>query len=438
MKKILLASLITLLLIPTLANASFFGISWYKDYKVEKNISESIVAGETDTIIVSFKNPTPSMGTLIAGLEVKEETEEHPIWLGDFRVKARLNSTSLYPPNISSSYEMNCIERTNGSFYCFNLTEIKDLSCFTFRKFNFTICFDFNDDKWKLFKPEGSFIVLPGSKNKLTFFVTFNPALIPSNYTFNVSLYNDIFIPLIDDPVSNSTKAGKPTLFDSSEADTLLWITTSEDKNLSVDVTLYQYFLEESFIPSGLFPIKFIGIEANDTNNITSTEIWVYYKDDEIPSWIDENSLRLYYYDTSRDNPDEWEWKLLDSGVNTRENYVWAKTNHLSLFGIFGSPSIKKEVVYVRKEGGGGGVSVRETTTTLSTTTTVPLTTTTVQPMSIKTTTIPEEVSPSVTGPITGFFALARGTIIKYWYLPVLVMILSSIFLLKKYVKSVK
>ena len=207
---------------------------------------------------------------------------------------------------------------------------------------------------------------------------------------------------------------------------------------MSVDVTLYQYFLEESFIPSGLFPIKFVGIEANDTDNITSTEIWIYYKDDEIPSWVDENSLRLYYYDTSSNNPDEWEWKLLDSGVNTRENYVWAKTNHLSLFGIFGSPSIKKEVVYVRKEGGGGGVLVRETTTTLSTTTTIPTTTTTVQPTSIKTTTIPEEVSPSVTSPITGFFALARGTIIKYWYLPVLVVILLLIFLLKKYVKPVK
>jgi len=336
MKKILLMLLITLLLVPTLANASFFGISWYKDYKVEKNISESIVAGSTDTIIVSFKNPTPFIGTLIAVLNVEENSGNNPVWLGDFKVRAELNSTSLYEPNISNSYSTDCTELENGIFYCFNLSE---MNCTPIGK-KFMICLP-------ILKPEGSFIVLPGSKNNLTLYVTFNPALIPSNYSFNITLYNDILIPLIEDPISNSTKANSSTLFNASLSDTLLWITTSEDKNLSVDVTLFQYFLEKTFIPEGLTPIKFVGIEANDTEDITLIEIWVYYKDDEIPSWVDENSLRLYYYDTSSNNPDEWKWKLLDSGVNTRENYVWAKTNHLSLFGIFGSPSIKKEVVYV-------------------------------------------------------------------------------------------
>jgi len=335
MKKLLVALLIAFLLIPSSANA-LFGISRYKDYKVEKNISESIVAGETDTIVVSFKNPTPSIGTLIAVLNVEEGSGNHPVWLGDFKVRAELSSTSLYEPNLSNSYSTECMELENGTFYCFNLSE---MNCKPVGK-RFMVCFP-------ILKPEGSFIVLPGSKNTLTFYVTFNPALIPSNYSFKVTLYNDILIPLIEDPVSNSTIANRKTFFNASLSDTLLWITTSEDKNLSVDVTLFQYFVEKTFVPKGLTPIKFVGIEANNTKSITSTEIWVYYNESEIPSWVDENSLRLYHYDTSSNNPDEWKWKLLESGVNTRENYVWGKTNHLSLFGIFGSPSMKKEVVYV-------------------------------------------------------------------------------------------
>jgi len=336
MKKLLLILLVGLFLVPSLANAKSWGVSWYKDYTVEKNITPSVTAGSTDTIIVSFKNPTPSIGTLIAVLNVKEDTGNHPVWLGDFKVEATLNSTSLYEPNISYSYPTDCIEAGNGTFYCFNLT---GMNCKPAGK-KFMICFPIP-------KPEGSFIVLPGSKNKLTFYVTFNPALIPSSYTFNVTIYNDILIPLIEDPVPNSTIAGEPTLFNASLSDTLLWINTSEDKNLSVDVTLFQYFLEETFIPQGLTPIKLVGIEVNDTSNITSVDLIVYYKSEEIPTWVDENSLKLYYYDTSSTNPDDWEWKLLDSGVKIDENYVWAKTDHLSLFGIFGSSSIKEEVVYV-------------------------------------------------------------------------------------------
>ena len=336
MKKLIIFALIGLLMIPTLANAEFWGISWYKNYKVEKNITPSIVAGSTDTIEVSFKNPTPSIGNLVAVLNVNEDSGNYPVWLGDFKVRAELNSTSLYEPNISSSYSTDCVEGENGTFYCFNLTE---MNCIPIGK-KFMICFPFPN-------PQGSFIVLPGSENELTFYVTFNPALIPSNYSFNVTLYNDILIKLIEDPASNSTKAGEPTLFDASLSDTLLWITTNKDRNLSVDVTLYQYFLEKAFIPENLTPVKFVGIEANDTTNITSVNLSVYYKDEDIPSWVDENSLRLYYYDTSSANLDDWDWRLLDSGVNTAENYVWARTNHLSLFGIFGSPSIKKEAVYI-------------------------------------------------------------------------------------------
>lgn len=344
MKKTILFALIGLVLIPSLASAQFGYGSWYKDVKVEKSIPE-ITAGNTDTIIVSFKNPTSSIGTLIARLQVDENTGEHPVSLGDFKVRAILNSTSLYPGNLSSIFETDCLEKTNGTFYCFNLTDIETVRCFEFH--GRWMCLTGGD--W--IGPEGSFMVLPGSKNNLTLHVTFHPALIPADYTFNVSLFNDLLIPSIIDPLEHSLQAGEPMLFNASYADTLLWLTTSENKSLLVDVILYEHIVGEPFSPPGLIPIRFVGIEANDTKNITSTEIWIYYNDEEIPTWADESSLRMYYYDDTSMNPDDWGWSAIEeSGLNAKENYVWAKTDHLSLFGIFGSP---EERILTFYRGGG-------------------------------------------------------------------------------------
>jgi len=201
--------------------------------------------------------------------------------------------------------------------------------------------------------PEGSFMVLPGSKNNLTLHVTFHPALIPDDYTFSVSLFNDLLIPSIIDPsLEHSLQADEePMLFNASYADTLLWVTTGENKSLLVDVILYEHIVGEPFSPPGLIPIRFVGIEANDTENITSTEIWIYYNDEEIPTWADESSLRMYYYDDTSMNPDDWGWLAIEeSGLNAKENYFWARTDHLSLFGIFGYP--KEKIVTVYRGGG--------------------------------------------------------------------------------------
>jgi hypothetical protein len=320
-----------LLLLPALAIADD-GYIWYKDIKVEKNISESLVAGSTDTIIVTFKNSMPFMGSLLVRLNITEDTSKYPVEIGDFIARATLNSTSLYEGYASSISEMICKEKTDGIFYCFNLTDIKIKKCFIFDEKG--IC-------W--FKGKTSYIVLPKSTNNLTLYVTSNPALIPSNYSFKVDLFKELRIPHVKDPIVNTTTAGTPTLFDASEVNTLLWITTGESKGLEADIIFYEFAIEEQSPPAGSIPIKTFSIELNDTEGLKEASFRVYYNKSEIPSYIDENSLRLYYYNDTDENPDNWDWQLVDSGVNTAESYVWAKTNHLSLFGIFGSPT--KEIV---------------------------------------------------------------------------------------------
>ncbi|MDI6826680.1 MAG: hypothetical protein QMD36_05895 [Candidatus Aenigmarchaeota archaeon] len=169
------------------------------------------------------------------------------------------------------------------------------------------------------------------------------------------------------------TEANNPTLFNASEVNTLLWITTNEDKDLEVDIIFYEFVIEEEFSPPGLIPIKTFSIELNDTEGLKEINFRVYYNESELPSYVNEDSLRIYYYNDTDEDPSKWEWQLVDSGVDVKENYVWAKTNHLSLFGIFGSPKKEKEIVYVREEGGGstgGGIVTKTTTTTILETTT--------------------------------------------------------------------
>jgi len=330
MKRLIIFALIGLLLIPNLASATL----WYENIKVEKSISKSLVAGSTDTIIVSFKNPMEFMGSLLVRLNITEDAGNNPVGTGDFNARAALNSTSLYQGYASSISQMICKEKTNGIFYCFNLTDIKIKKC---------IIFDEKGLCW--IEGKTSYIVLPKSINNLTLFVTSHPALIPSSYNFKVDLFKELRIPKVEDPIVNMTTAGIPTLFDASEVNTLIWITTNESKDLEVDVIFYEFAIEEESPPPGLLPIKTFSVELNDTEGLKEANFSVYYDENEIPSYIDENSLRIYYYNDTDENYTEWGWQLTDSGVNTQENYVWAKTNHLSLFGIFGSPS--KEIIEV-------------------------------------------------------------------------------------------
>jgi hypothetical protein len=106
------------------------------------------------------------------------------------------------------------------------------------------------------------------------------------------------------------------------------------------------YFTEYGSMPYGsVFSVpgldKFIEIDADTIieDDLDSALIKVYYTDSELASsGVEESELRLYYYN---DDADTWEvydgntGGVGDGGVNVDENYVWAITNHFSIWGLF-------------------------------------------------------------------------------------------------------
>ena len=78
---------------------------------------------------------------------------------------------------------------------------------------------------------------------------------------------------------------------------------------------------------------KYYQIETN-VSDIGETLIRIYYTDAEVSSaGLTESNLRIYFYNSTSEN---WE-NPLDSGVNTIDNYVWALTDHFSVWGVFGT-----------------------------------------------------------------------------------------------------
>lgn len=78
---------------------------------------------------------------------------------------------------------------------------------------------------------------------------------------------------------------------------------------------------------------KFFEIESSDSiiDGMNETIIKVYYADYLLGS-IDESTLRLYFFNETSNI-----WQEKEGGVNTINNYVWARTTHFSLWGIFGN-----------------------------------------------------------------------------------------------------
>ena len=67
-------------------------------------------------------------------------------------------------------------------------------------------------------------------------------------------------------------------------------------------------------------------------SDVTGTEIRVYYTPSELSAaGLDKSNLKLYFYNGTN-------WILpLETGVNAAENYVYAITDHFSIWGVFGS-----------------------------------------------------------------------------------------------------
>jgi alpha-tubulin suppressor-like RCC1 family protein len=73
------------------------------------------------------------------------------------------------------------------------------------------------------------------------------------------------------------------------------------------------------YSPTGFNSLdKYIDVYIPYTGDVTETEIRLYYTDDEVPAGVDEEDLKLFWWDG-----DEWV-QCSNSGVNTASNYIWA------------------------------------------------------------------------------------------------------------------
>ncbi len=344
--KFFLIGLITILLVSNINFASEIYPSIYDNIKVEKSISESLVAGSTDQIKISFESLVPVNNTLVVMVNISSEI---PIESNDFQIKGKLNST-IINTDYSEIKNFSCSQLSTkpGIFYCLNLTDIEVKNCY--EQGNITIC-NVTGNKTNP--------VLPLSENKLILNVTPNIALKPVDYSFKVGLFSGIRIENIlkenqtitlRKNISNSTKFLNELLE--------LNLTSEENKTISLNLTFYNLSLKNLNLPGISIPILF-DLSANDTENLSNIEININYSKIGLPSNFNESSMELYYY-----NKTTYTWeKIEDYSVNKTGKYIWAKLPHLSLYGAFGEKIIIPDIYTA---GGGHPVELRKSYLTIT------------------------------------------------------------------------
>jgi len=100
----------------------------------------------------------------------------------------------------------------------------------------------------------------------------------------------------------------------------------------------------------------FLNIKSDNVQNFTI--IKVSYADKDVNDLgIEESTLRLHYFN---ETSQVWEkYDGLKGGVDTANNYIWAKTNHFSLWGVFGNT-----IVISNSVSSGGGTRYIDRTVT--------------------------------------------------------------------------
>ncbi len=135
---------------------------------------------------------------------------------------------------------------------------------------------------------------------------------------------------------------------------------TASDSGAMADLEIIQHDTNPGGSYFGVAGMNtFIQIETDDLmdEEFEYMILKVYYDPKDIPAGVAESELRIYYY-----NEDTGVWKPepleggkfgVDYGVNTAENYIWAKITHLSIFGVFGVPTTTTTPTVGRSSAGG-------------------------------------------------------------------------------------
>lgn len=108
--------------------------------------------------------------------------------------------------------------------------------------------------------------------------------------------------------------------------------TNEEVSDEGISVTLYEDGALAGFsLGDGKAHIKSLTVDI-DSSIVDYAIIKIYYTAGEINNF-NVNLLRIYFYNESIG---EWE-EVPEQGINTQENYVWAKVTHFSSYGLFGN-----------------------------------------------------------------------------------------------------
>jgi hypothetical protein len=191
-----------------------------------------------------------------------------------------------------------------------------------------------------------------------------------TQFSFNITLDTAKFL-IGEHQISLSIDTGKKTYSTDNQKITIkaLGATTTETKTLTAgtntsflggdlfinlngttgSVTVAEFTSQPTGTSS--FSLQALGkwfqIET-DVTGFGGTMIKVPYTDAQVAAaGIDENSLRLYYY-----NGSTWV-EQTPGGVDTTNNYVWAITDHFSTWGVFGSVAAITSSTSAGSSGGG-------------------------------------------------------------------------------------
>ena len=166
----------------------------------------------------------------------------------------------------------------------------------------------------------------------------------------------DVLIPIIEEIVETLAQA-EQTLSkietNKEETGLELSLSTNEQQAGSITVKVYDEMpTEQSFTIPGLTKQKFIVIEPEIQieNDIKQALLKLNYDESDLGD-TPESELRMYYYNEKLKN---WVQEP-NSGVNTEENYVWAITDHLSLFTLGESTQAELTKYYYDKDRDGYG-----------------------------------------------------------------------------------
>src|SRR3989344_1742480 len=154
--------------------------------------------------------------------------------------------------------------------------------------------------------------------------------------------------------IISTIKDGNITINSSSSKVELNIVTSESLSNIQFNISDLE---DANARPAALSKIKEIEILSQELQDkISSATIKVYYTEDQIEN-LNESTLRLYYY-----NETLGEWQVLESTVNTEENYIQANLQHFSIYGVFGESAQQENAESSGSTSSGGSGGKREFT----------------------------------------------------------------------------